>query len=182
MGLSPAALLVDEDGNIVGVTLDGGVYRLEGIQKVRNASGTLVNPATQETLESIKDTDGIKKITEALPAGTNELGKVAQGTKATLSEAWPTVPTDADGNELPVDCSETFTYGQKRALLVAGLEPTTGPGNDLQLRKARMLRMQLEGKVPYVSVRDQKQSAILEQMLETLQRIEAFLAGFNTEV
>lgn len=61
--------------------------------------------ATEATLElvrlllvSIKDTDGIKKILDALPAGTNEIGAVIQGTKAALADAWPTVPTDAAGN------------------------------------------------------------------------------------
>ena len=33
-------------------------------------------PATEATLASIKNTDGIKKITDALPAGTNVIGKV----------------------------------------------------------------------------------------------------------
>lgn len=32
--------------------------------------------ATEATLAAIKDTDGIKKILDALPAGTNALGKV----------------------------------------------------------------------------------------------------------
>jgi len=55
-----------------------------------NVSGTPINPATEEkqdtliatdfatetTLASIKDTDGIKKITDELPAGTQKLGMV----------------------------------------------------------------------------------------------------------
>ena len=47
---------------------------------------------------SIKDTDGVKKITDQLPAGTNEIGLVAQGTKAVTSGAWPTVLVDSVGN------------------------------------------------------------------------------------
>lgn len=45
--------------------------------------------ATQTTLASIKDTDGIKKITDALPTGTNTLGsvKITDGTTvATVRE------------------------------------------------------------------------------------------------
>jgi hypothetical protein len=80
----------DDDGNPVAVILDGSVYRLEMQGKVLNASGTQVNPATQETiaavdtklgtidgvLDSIKDTDGVKKITDALPVGDNILGRM----------------------------------------------------------------------------------------------------------
>lgn len=99
-----AVFLKDEDGNVVAVVLDGSVYRLQTVGKVLNASGTQINPATQETLasldgkdfatettlsaadgrlttidavlDSIKDTDGIKKITDPLPAGTNNIGDV----------------------------------------------------------------------------------------------------------
>jgi len=53
-------------------------------------------------LDSIKDTDGIKKITDQLPAGTNEIGKVAQGTKAAGADAWPHVLYDAGGNAVGV--------------------------------------------------------------------------------
>lgn len=142
--LSPASLLIDENGNIVGVTLDGGVYRLEGIQKIRNTGGTLVNPATEDkqddeitkltsidgkdfatqttlaaadtklgtvdtklaaidaVLDSIKDTDGVKKITNELPAGTQEIGKVVQGTKAIPANAWPLYLCDSLGHQVRV--------------------------------------------------------------------------------
>ncbi len=53
-------------------------------------------------LDSIKDIDGIKKITDQLPAGANEIGKVAQGTKAAGSGAWPHVLYDAVGNAVGV--------------------------------------------------------------------------------
>jgi hypothetical protein len=91
MGLSPVALLVDEVGNKVGIVLDGAIYRLQGQSKIARASdGAHINPATEETLstadgrlttidsvlDSIKDTDGIKKITDPLPAGTNNIGDV----------------------------------------------------------------------------------------------------------
>lgn len=95
--------LVDSSGNIVGVVLDGAVYRLRTEAKIVRASdGAQINPATQETLALIKDTDGIKKITDQLPTGTNEIGKVAQGTKAAGSAAWPQVLYDASGNAVGV--------------------------------------------------------------------------------
>lgn len=129
-GKNPS-VLIDEDGNTVGVVLDGAVYRLAGLTKVVNASNAQINPATQETvatlateakleavralvatidadtsnldvalstrateatlatrlsqatgasietvLTAIRDTAGIKKITDALPAGTNNIGGV----------------------------------------------------------------------------------------------------------
>lgn len=73
---SPAAILYDADGHAISIVSDSGVYRLSGVSKILNASGSQISPATQETLAAIKDTDGIKKIVDALPAGTNELGKI----------------------------------------------------------------------------------------------------------
>lgn len=117
MAKSPAALLIDASGNQVGVLLDGAVYRLQGAIKVARASdGAFVNPSTEETLatadgrlatidsvlDSIKDTDGIKKITDQLPAGTNEIGAVAQGTKAAGANGWPQVLYDSTGNPVGV--------------------------------------------------------------------------------
>jgi hypothetical protein len=52
---------------------------IEGDVTVYNTSGSAINPATQETLALIKDTDGIKKITDALPTGDNWIGKVKVG-------------------------------------------------------------------------------------------------------
>lgn len=83
MGFSPVAVLYNANGNPVTVVADGGVYRLSGVNKVLNSSGSQVDPATEGTLagidavlDAIKDTAGIKKITDALPAGTNEIGRV----------------------------------------------------------------------------------------------------------
>jgi len=73
------SFIVDDNGNEVGVVLDGSVYRLQSIGKVLNSAGSQINPATQETLTSIKDTDGIKKIIDPLPAGTNNIGSVDVG-------------------------------------------------------------------------------------------------------
>ena len=56
--------------------------------------------ASEATLAAIRDTAGIKKITDALPAGSNLLGSVAQGTKATGSDGWPVVLYDSAGNAI----------------------------------------------------------------------------------
>jgi hypothetical protein len=74
--ISPATVIYDANGNPVSIINDSGVYRISGVTKVLNSSNTQINPATQETLESIKDTDGIKKITDALPTGTNTIGNI----------------------------------------------------------------------------------------------------------
>lgn len=72
----PGVLLYDADGNPIATTDDGGEHKLEAITKQRNAAGTIIDPATQGTLEAIKDTDGVRKIVDPLPAGTNVLGKL----------------------------------------------------------------------------------------------------------
>lgn len=111
-----ARVLFDENGNAVKVTQDGSDYKYEFIGKLRNAAGTIFNPATEETLsaadtklgtidgvlDSIKDTDGIKKITDELPAGTQEIGSVAQGTAADDDAAWPVKQVTADGEAYKV--------------------------------------------------------------------------------
>lgn len=83
MGITPIAVLVDDVGNKVEIVNDGGIYRLSGLSKLLNSSGTQIDPATEGTLatidsvlDAIKDTAGIKKITDALPAGSNEIGRV----------------------------------------------------------------------------------------------------------
>lgn len=196
--LSPASILYDVAGNAVGVIQDGSVYLLAVTSKIRNAEGSTVNPATEDTLDlvktktdnldvalstrakedggrlesldgkdfatettlgtraaesggnletavtkltsvdnsldvnlstraseaslsaangkldaanvtltSIKSTDGIKKITDELPAGTQEIGKVAQGTKGAGANAWPQVLYDASGNVVGVVQDDT---------------------------------------------------------------------------
>lgn len=162
-----ARVLVDSAGNLVKVTQDGSDYKIEVIGKLRDAGGTIVNPAkedgnlatlagkdfaTQTTLASllsafnaedfasettllsvdgrlttidavldaIKDTDGIKKITDQLPAGTNEIGKVAQGTKAAGSGAWPNVLYDASGNPVGVVLDGTIYRIQADSKIAKG--------------------------------------------------------------
>lgn len=45
--------------------------------------------STETTLAAIKDTAGIKKITDALPAGTNNIGKVTKDTPTALTASSP---------------------------------------------------------------------------------------------
>ena len=121
MGDSPAAILHDINGDPVDVLDDSGTLRLSGATKVLNSSGSQVNPATEGTLSSadgklttidaaldaIKDTDGIKKIVDPLPAGTNNIGDVdvvssalPQGaaTEATLATR-ATAAAQTDGSQ-----------------------------------------------------------------------------------
>jgi hypothetical protein len=110
MAKSPAAILYDSDGHPVGVALDGSIYRLQMSAKVARASdGAFVNPATQETLAAIKDTDGVKKILDALPIGDNRIGKIKV--------------TD-DTNVLGVDAQNHAYVAGKSA---AGVAPSSNP-------------------------------------------------------
>lgn len=56
-GVPEPRFLVDSDGNPVGVLLDGSVYRLQSLGKILNASGSQINPATQETLSALEGKD-----------------------------------------------------------------------------------------------------------------------------
>lgn len=62
------------------------------------AAAKAVLDTIDAVLDSIKDADGIKKITDQLPAGTNEIGKVGQGTAAALANGWPVIIIDENGN------------------------------------------------------------------------------------
>jgi len=69
--------------------------------KVYNSSGTLIDPATEGTLDSvdtvlkaIRDTAGIKKIVDALPVGDNWIGRVKVGNGTNL------LTISADGTSL----------------------------------------------------------------------------------
>lgn len=132
--------LVDSSGNILGVVLDGSVYRLQVQAKIARASdGTYINPATEDTLDAIKDTDGIKKITDALPAGTNEIGKVSQGTKASASAAWPIAPYDSSGNALSI-AEETTVVAAQPGFLIAGKRILDSKTHFLTLNDLECLR------------------------------------------
>lgn len=128
MRLSPAVILYDSDGNPVSVVNDSGVRRLGTLGKLLNASGTQVNPATEDTLALIKNTDGIKKITDQLPAGTNEIGKVAQGTRAVASGGWPEYIVDSSGNVVGVVLDGSIYRLQTEAQLQTHARGTTPVG------------------------------------------------------
>lgn len=103
MSESLARILYDSVNNRVAKFIDDSGDSLLAIAgKLRNAAGTIINPSTEDTLASIKDTDGVKKITDQLPAGTNEIGKVAQGTRAAAAGGWPEYIVDNAGNVVGV--------------------------------------------------------------------------------
>ena len=89
-------------------TIDGDTSNLDVALSTRATEATALDSDGRLTtidsvLDAIKDTDGVKKITDQLPAGTNEIGKVAQGTKATGADGWPTVLYDAFGKAMAVE-------------------------------------------------------------------------------
>lgn len=72
---TPRLLIAGTDGvnaQTVGVSASGQA----AIQDPPNLDVALSTRATETTLSSIKNTDGIKKITDALPIGANLIGKV----------------------------------------------------------------------------------------------------------
>lgn len=75
-GISPAAVLVDQNNHLVDFVLDGAIYRVPVIGKVT--------------------------ITDPLPAGGNEIGKVAQGTRGAPEGGWPVYVVDPDGHPVGV--------------------------------------------------------------------------------
>lgn len=86
--------------------------------------------ATLDTvLTAIRDTAGIKKITDQLPAGTNEIGKVAQGTKAVASAAWPFYMVDGSGNVIGVVLDGSIYRFQTEAQLQTKAKGTTPAGS-----------------------------------------------------
>lgn len=72
--------------------------------------------AAEATLASIKDTAGVKKITDALPTGANTIGKVDQGAAAAASAAWPVNDSGQTSS----------TYGEVLVATTATAVPTTG--------------------------------------------------------
>jgi hypothetical protein len=118
-------LKVGDGTNIVAVVDDSGTYRLATISKLYNASGTIVNPATEDTLDSIKDTDGIKKITDALPTGDNWIGRVKFGDGTTVAD----VITDStdDINRVAVVGKVSITDPEPPAATTAVLIPAYDP-------------------------------------------------------
>ena len=71
-------------------------------------------------LDSIKDTDGIKKITDPLPAGTNTLGKADQGVSADFADAWAVksagVLSADNSTTTPLGAGAVFTGASEEVL------------------------------------------------------------------
>jgi len=140
---TPLAVLYDAALNAIKSIQDGSDYLLGVAAKLRNAAGTIINPSTEDTLatrasettlsaadtklgtidgilDSIKDTDGIKKITDALPAGTNTLGKIDQGVAASVDDAWPIKArgdlSTGNSSATPLAGGATFTGATEEVL------------------------------------------------------------------
>jgi len=111
----------------------------EGTLSTRASEATLATRASEATLiqadgrlttidavlDSIKDTDGIKKITDELPAGTQEIGKVAQGTRAVAGGGWPQYVVDNAGNVVGVVLDGAVYRLQSEAQLQTKAKGTT---------------------------------------------------------
>lgn len=134
--VSPVAVLYDAAGNALKVLQDGSDYLVGVASKLRNAAGTIVNPATEDTLatraseatlstratqttvaaiqtvlEAIRDTAGIKKIVDALPIGDNWIGrtKVGDGTNVAALQSIDGVQHLAAGKANIIDSSNSST-------------------------------------------------------------------------
>jgi hypothetical protein len=110
-----------EAARLLLVALDGKDFATQTTLATRSSEATL--EAARLLLVSIKNTDGIKKITDGvqLNAGTAEIGKVAQGTKAAGADAWPIALFDEDGNAI-----DTQLDAGVRRLEIAGKVQVTG--------------------------------------------------------
>ncbi len=122
-----AAILVDT-GQIEALlgTIDVDTSNLDVLLSTRATEATLAAAdaklATIDgVLDSIKDTDGIKKITDELPAGTQEIGAVKQGTKAIDTAAWPFKLASADGLRI---ATITTDVGVERQEIVGKVQVT----------------------------------------------------------
>jgi hypothetical protein len=150
-------VLIDSSGNEVGVILDGSTYRLQteakvdfpSVQPVSDNDDSLTvdaiswplpdDAATESTLASIRDQYGIKKIAEQLPAGTNEIGKVAQGIRSTGDNAWPQVLYDSSGNQIGVVFNDTYRLQVESSISPDEKSPLTGDLNVYDRHTSQML-------------------------------------------
>ena len=96
---------------------------------------TITGFATETTLALIKDTDGIKKITDALPTGTNSIGKISDITNSIT----PGVGQANLGKKTGQSISFTNDVG------VASLVYWTGAHNATTFGSAGYSPMQLDG-------------------------------------
>lgn len=108
-----------------------------GTWNINNISGTVTLPtgaATEATLALIKDTDGIKKITDALPVGNSRIGKVKL----------------VDDNDVRLDLSRNTSIPVgSRGILILG-EDASGKAQAADVRVDSVdsiRRLQISGKV-----------------------------------
>jgi len=116
MAKSPIAILYDHVNSRFLKYIQDGYESLMGVaSKLRNAAGTIVNPSTEDTLatrlsqttgaaiqtvlEAVRDTDGIKKITDSLPAGDNNIGNVDAIQSGTWTVQQGTPPWKMEGKD-----------------------------------------------------------------------------------
>jgi len=139
--------VVDSDGNVVGVILDGAIYRLQaqatitgtvplptGAATEATLSALNVNAADIETiLTAIRDTAGVKKITDALPSGTNTIGKVDQGVAAALTGGWPVRLVDGSGNAVGLILDGSIYRIQTESKIVGTLPLPSGAATEATL-------------------------------------------------
>ena len=89
----------------------------DGASKVMAEAGKIADLGSLLTAtESIKDTDGIKKIVDALPAGTNEIGEVVISGDETLPSS---APVTGIKTLIPGVAAEIFAGASKKANRVA---------------------------------------------------------------
>lgn len=120
-------VLKDEDGNVVGVVLDGSVYRLETVGKVLNASGSQVSPAIESkqdtiitklgeidtVLDLIKDTNGIADLGKWLGSAAPTVGQKA------MASSIP-VTLSSDQSDIDVLIRGKDSQGTKHDILTDG--------------------------------------------------------------
>lgn len=102
--------------------------------KVFDSGGTAINPAENETVLAIKNTDGIKKIVDALPSGDNWIGRIKLGDGTNLI-AIPTHGTSiASAYGIPILGRDAENYARflftesNGTLKVASQPPSPPPG------------------------------------------------------
>ena len=122
---NPISIIVDAAGNQVGIILDGAVYRLQTETKVVSPVPLPTGAATETTLSAIVNSLGVKRITDPLPAGANEIGAVAQGAKGIGSNAWPVSLHNVSGTPVTItnDAGVERLEVQGKVSIVGALPP-----------------------------------------------------------
>lgn len=111
--------------------------------------------ASESTLESIKDTDGIKKITDALPAGTSVIGAIrAKGNTAkdgTGTEYFLLVDADGKLSIRPLTSSDVVTAVQATAANLKATVTQAEKDRTIDILKIRGTAPTVVGKLDILS-------------------------------